>query len=212
MSRVPRIYARDVDRGHIASAPLIRSRATPRLKDGACRPMYDRCTLPCMTELQVTDFQVTAFFPADHAAVAEGKLYVNGGVWDRLNFPVYPQLVPQVSLVAVVRVPYRAYHQDHKFEMRLENAENEPLSFRVEGGFRFGTEPHMRVGDPSHLTVAVPVAGVVLESPGDYSFVFSIDGTDLVRYPLRAVQVVEAPQLRTPPMDPSEEGPPADGG
>ncbi len=173
--------------------------------------MYDTCMLSCMTE-QVTDFEVIAFFPADHASVAEGKLYVNGGIWDRLNFPAYPQLIPPVSLVAVVRVPYRAYHQDHKFEMRLENAENEALSFRVEGGFRFGTEPHMRVGDPSLLTVAVPVSGVVLESPGDYSFVVAVDGTDLVRYPFRAVQVFGAPQLMTPPVDRSDEEPPGDGG
>jgi Family of unknown function (DUF6941) len=174
--------------------------------------MSDTCTFFCMTEQQVTDFEVIAFFPADHASVVEGKLYVNGGIWDRLNFPAYPQAIPLVSLVAVVRVPYRAYHQDHTFGMRLENAENEPLSFRVEGGFRFGTEPHMRVGDPSLLSMAVPVAGVVLEGPGDYSFVFSIDGTDLVRYPLRAVQVVGAPQLLTPPADPSKEGPSGDDG
>lgn len=173
--------------------------------------MSDTCTISCMTE-KVSDFDVIAFFPADHASVVEGKLYVNGGIWDRLNFPAYPQLVPPVSLVAVVRVPYRAYHQDHTFGMRMENAENEPLSFRVEGGFRFGTEPHTRVGDPSLMSVAVPVAGVVLESPGDYSFVFSIDGTDLVRYPLRAVQVVGPPQLGTPRVDPSNEGFPGDDG
>lgn len=160
--------------------------------------MYDKCSLTRMTDAG-TDFEVVAFFPADHASVADNKLYVNGGVWDRLAFPAYPQAVPTLALVAAIRVPYRAHHQDHTFEMLLEDADGNPLSFRVEGQFRFGTEPQKRVGDPSMMTVAVPVTGVVLEKTGDYAFVLKLDGSEVARYLLQAVQAVVAGPMIIPP-------------
>ena len=50
------------------------------------------------------DFKALALFTADHAAVENGKVYVNGGFWDVLNQPSYPAQV-SISLVAVISVP-----------------------------------------------------------------------------------------------------------
>lgn len=152
--------------------------------------MYDTEYHRCMTTGASIDFEVIGFFPADHAAVAEGKLYVNGGIWDRLQFPSYPQVLPQLSLVMALRVPYRAYLQDHKFEMTLEDADAQPTDFRVEGGFRVGADPNLRTGDASVMQLAVPIAGVTLQKAGDYSFVLRLDGTEVSRYQVRAVQVL----------------------
>lgn len=137
-----------------------------------------------------TDFQVVGFFPADHAAVVEGKVYANGAFWDMLRFPSFPQVLPSMSLVTVLRVPYRAYHQDHTITLLLEDTDRQPLGLKVEGGFRVGSEPHMRVGDPTLLPLAVNVNGLTFERPGDYAFKLEVDGSELERYAFRVVQVV----------------------
>jgi hypothetical protein len=128
-----------------------------------------------------TDFEVMGFFPADHAVASEGKVYVNGGFWDTLRFPTYPHTIA-FSLVAVVRVPYRAYHQDHNFELTLEDADGATMPLRIGGSFRVGSEPHMRVGDPTTMPIAANVAQFTFEKPGDFAFVLSIDGTPLARF------------------------------
>lgn len=147
-----------------------------------------------------TDFEVVGFFPADHAAAVEGKVYANGAFWDMLRFPSFPQILPSMSLVTVLRVPYRAYHQDHTVSLLLEDADRQPLGLKVEGGFRVGTEPHMRVGDPTLLPLAVNVNGLTFERPGDYAFKLEVDGAELLRYPFRVVQVVG--QVVGPPGSP----------
>jgi len=45
-----------------------------------------------------------AFFTADHAEALNGKVYLNGGFWNRLNYPQHPAVIPTMALVAVVSV------------------------------------------------------------------------------------------------------------
>jgi hypothetical protein len=135
------------------------------------------------------EYRVHGFFTADHAAVVGGKLYVNGGAWDVLNFPAYPAQIPSISLIIVVRVPSWAYHEDHKLTVEIVDADEEPLDFRVEADFRIGAGAHMRRGDPTIMPVAVPVIGMTIPRAGDYSFVLKIDGNEEARFGVRAVQV-----------------------
>jgi len=139
--------------------------------------------------MTVTDFRVLAFFAADHAQAVGGKVYVNGGFWNRLRFPTYPAIVPSLALVAVVEVPYRAYHQDHSFHLGMVDADGNVLPLNATGDFRVGAEPDMRVGDPTLMPIAIPITGLKIDKPGDYAFTFSIDGAELDRYHVRAVQV-----------------------
>lgn len=159
---------------------------------------------------QPTDIHAIAFFAADHAVVAGGKVFVNGGFWTRLNFATFPQVLP-VGLVAVLNVPFRAYHQDHRLEIGLEDADGRELRLRVEGDFRVGAGPDMKYGDPTVMPVAVMANSVMFEKPGDYSFVLKVDGTELTRYSVRAVQVA-APILpgAIPPPPSGQEPPPQD--
>lgn len=152
-----------------------------------------------MTSLH-TDFEVLAFFTADHAVVEAGKLYVNGGLWDKIAGASYPFAVPPLSLVAGIKVPSRAYHQDHSFEMGLEDADGQSLGFRAEGRFRVGTDPDMRTGDPTTMTFALPVYGVVLPHPGDYSFTLKVDGSPVARYSIRATEPPMSLMLKEGPF------------
>jgi hypothetical protein len=152
-----------------------------------------------MTSLE---FKVLGFFPADHAAAVDGKVYVNGGFWNMLRFQSFPHVMPTFSLVAVLEVPYRAYHEDHKVTLSMEDTDRHPQGLQVEGVFRVGTEPHMRVGDPTVLPFAINVNNVTFERPGDFVFKLEVDGTEMTRYGFRVVQVVGGlPMGAAPPSE-----------
>ena len=139
------------------------------------------------------DFEALALFTADHAAVENGKVYVNGGFWDVLNQPSYPAQV-SISLVAVISVPSRAYLEDHRVTVEMVDADEERLPLKIEGNVRVGAAPHLNPGEPSTLPLAFPLNGVLLERAGDYWFVLSVDGDELARYHMRAIQMVSVPQ------------------
>jgi hypothetical protein len=139
------------------------------------------------------DFEALALFTADHAAAENGKVYVNGGFWDALRQPSYPTEV-SFSLVAVIKVPSRAYLENHRITVEMVDADEERLPLKIEGDVRVGPAPHMNPGEPSILPFAFQLNGVHLERTGDYFFVLSVDGDELARYRIRAIQFVPVPQ------------------
>lgn len=156
--------------------------------------------------MTVTDFRVVAFFAADHAQAVGGKVYVNGGFWNQLSFPIYPAIAPPLALAAVVEVPFRAYHQDHTFRLGMEDADGNVLPLEAAGDFRVGAQAKIRVGDPTLMPVVIPITGLKIDKPGDFSFTFSIDDTELARCQVRAVQVAVPMKLElaTPETDDDE--------
>lgn len=158
-----------------------------------------------MTEPLSRDFELLAFFPADHAEAINGKIYVNGGYWDRLNFQSFPWSL-NLSLVAILRVPFAKYQADHTFAIGMENSDGNRLPLDVQATFRVGANPDMKYGDPTIMPVAVPVAGLLIQRPGDYSFTFEVDAELLGHHRFRAAQI-QVPlqfQLGPPPADPPE--------
>jgi hypothetical protein len=147
----------------------------------------------CMTESGrldwLVDFEALAFFTADHAAVENNKLYVNGGFWNALPRDSFPARVVG-SLALVIKVPATAYLENHHITIQLvyQDHDEESLPFRIDGDFRIGASPHLNRGDPSIISLAFPLEGLVLEQAGEYSFVLSIDGNELKRYRIRAIQ------------------------
>lgn len=140
-----------------------------------------------MTTHATSRFQAAAFFLADHATVENGKVYVNGGFWDRLQFAGFPAAV-NFSVVAVVVVPWRAHNEKHTFSIAFEDADKNPLGGSFDGEFQIGTEPSHRQGDASILPLAMSVAGFAIAGPGEYAAVLSIDGEEIDRWPMRVVQ------------------------
>jgi len=154
----------------------------------------------------LTDFETLAFFTADHAAVESGKAYVSGGLWDQLNFPAYPAQV-SLSLVAVIKVPSRAYLEDHQVTVTMIDEDDNVLPLRIEGHIRVGASPNLRPGDPTIVPIAFPLPGMTIEHTGDYWFVLTIDGNEKARYRIRAVQVgsVYPPASEAPGGEGAEE-------
>jgi hypothetical protein len=142
----------------------------------------------------LVDFEALALFTADHAAVENNKVYVNGGFWNNVFFPSYPARV-NGSLVAVISVPARAYLEDHHISVEIIDPDDELLPFRIDAGVRVGAVPHLNRGDPSIMSAAISLDGLVLERAGDYWFVLSVDGNELKRYRVRAIQ---SPPMQLP--------------
>ena len=85
----------------------------------------------------------------------------------------------------------------------MVDADEARLPLRIDGNVRVGASPHLNPGDPTMVPMAFPLNGVFLERAGDYWFVLSIDGNELGRYRIRAVQAVPATQ---PPLHPTGGG------
>jgi hypothetical protein len=143
------------------------------------------------------NFEALALFTADHAVVENNKVYVNGGFWDTLYLPSYPAQVA-ISLVTVIKVPSRAYLENHNVAVEMVNADEERLPLRIDADLRVGAAPHLNPGDSSLVSMAFPLNGMTLERAGEYWFVLSVDGKELTRYRIRAVQAVQFPQPPPP--------------
>lgn len=142
------------------------------------------------------DLHASAFFTADHAAVENGKLYVNGGFWSRLNFPSFP-VVHNFAVCVVLHIPWRAHNQRHTFDVSFEDADGQVTTNRLEGQFQTVKTADMRTGDYSVVPIAIGINGFVLQRAGDYAAVLQVDRTEVSRWRFRAVQVVSA--LALPP-------------
>jgi hypothetical protein len=169
--------------------------------------LYNLCMTERRSAKSLMDFEALALFTADHAAEENGKVYVNGGFWNSITFPTYPARVA-FSLVAVIRVPARAFLENHQITIEIVDADEERLPFRIDGKMRVGAPAHMKPGDPALVPMAFPLNGLTLQQAGDYWFVLSIDGNELKRYHVRAIQSVPVPQqlpFDAPDSDDAEE-------
>jgi hypothetical protein len=137
----------------------------------------------------ITRFASQGFFPADYATVESGKVYASGAFWSLLRFPEFPAVLPAVSLVAVIRVPFHANFAEHTFAFSVTDQDEKPIAMRIEGVFRTAPTIEHKFGAPSLTSVAIPIHGLKIDRPGEYSFVFTVDDVPLERYQFWAVQV-----------------------
>jgi hypothetical protein len=146
-------------------------------------------------------FEVLAFFAADHAAVENGKVYVNGGFFDRVYFAVFPAPIQSIAVVGLIRVHAQQFQRDHQFVLELQVEGNDKPIVKLEGGFRTLPAPDAEPGEPAHWPLAVPLTGFSLPRAGDYYFVLSINGSEVARYKVRAMQAGIITQM--PPQTPT---------
>jgi hypothetical protein len=116
---------------------------------------------------------------ADHAAVAEGKLFINGGGWTT----TIPDPSP-LAIAGIIDVPWDETNKQHTFRLELLDTDGhavlvdtpngqEPLF--VEGGFEVGRPPGVKAGTP----LPFPFAFGIMKPPlqvGRYEWRLSIDG------------------------------------
>jgi hypothetical protein len=127
-------------------------------------------------------------FLADRAEAINGKLYVMGGAWDRLQVPELPGPLPvPISVAVVITVPWSLTNREFTFSLELVDVDNAPLPITEEGEvfsipFEVGRPPGLRQGRPQKNVLSVTIGpGLEFEKPGTYSFRGMIDGEELSR-------------------------------
>ena len=151
-------------------------------------------------------------FLADSVVSAEGKLFVQGGAWNIVNVSEFPFRMPRCGIAIVVRVPYTATNQTHKFELSLldEDGGEFPLSdappgveavdgkiHRLGSDFNVGRPPTIEPGDEQLVALAINIDGLTFENPGRYEFIAELDGSEAKRLPFRVALIPQmAPVYR----------------
>jgi hypothetical protein len=154
---------------------------------------------------RLTSFRARGFFPADFAAVENGKVYASGAYWSLLRFETFPAVLPSMALIAVIEVPFHAYQADHAVEMSLVDPDDKPRGLRVGGVFRSAPGIEAKYGAPGLVPLVVPVHGLQVDGPGDYSFVLKVDTKEIDRYSFSVIQVASVPTAYQPPASPAAE-------
>lgn len=127
-------------------------------------------------------------FLADRAEAINGKLYVMGGAWDRLQVPELPGPLPvPISVAVVITVPWSLTNREFTLSLELVDVDNTPVASSEEEGvfsipFEVGRPPGLREGRPQKSVLSVMIGpGLEFEKPGTYSFRGLIDGEELNR-------------------------------
>lgn len=117
---------------------------------------------------------------ADHAAAAEGKLYINGGGWS-VTGPV-----PAPSAIAIlIQVPWDQTNMHHQLRLELVDADGQPVMVEgpegeqplfVEAGFEVGRPPGIRPGTPLDVPLALNLGPMPLPPGGRFTWQLYIDG------------------------------------
>jgi hypothetical protein len=155
--------------------------------------------------------QVEAFL-ADSVASAEGKLYVQGAGWNVINTAKVPTRHPRIGLGLIIRVPYTATNQMHKFELYLEDADGNELPLadappgtempdekirRLGGQFNVGRPPTLQPGDEQLVAMAINLDGLMFDRQDSYKFVIELDGSREKELSFRVNQVLQPSPIRT---------------
>ena len=118
---------------------------------------------------------------ADHAQVAEGKLYINGGGWSITG----PDPIPY-AIAMLIDVPWDQTNVQHNLLLELLTSDGEPVtvptesgeeSVKAKGQFEVGRPPGTKPGS----TISMPFAITFSPAPplppgGQYVWALSIDG------------------------------------
>jgi hypothetical protein len=152
-----------------------------------------------------SDMQIEAFL-ADSVASAEGKLYVQGAGWNVINTAKVPVRHSRIGVGLIIRVPYTATNQMHKFEVYLQDADGNELPLadgppetetpdgkirRLGGQFNVGRPPTLQPGDEQLVALAINIDGLIFDRADSYKFVIELDGSPEKALPFRVNQVVQ---------------------
>ena len=118
---------------------------------------------------------------ADHAQVADGKLWIAGGGWSWIG-----HVNCSFGVGMLVEVPWDRLNEKHQFRLELLDADGQPVipirtdgveePVVVEGEFVGGRPPEQRPGTPVTIPLAMNVHGMQLEPEQRYQWQLSING------------------------------------
>ena len=127
--------------------------------------------------------QLTTMMLADGAHVANGKLYVLGGQWDRLPVAAFPAHHPSMTVALVLQIEYTEAPKSYTLTIEL-SLDGRPEAVKAVGKFAIGHAPVQARGAPQFAPIAIPFNNVPFGGPGRYEWVISVDDQELGRLPI----------------------------
>lgn len=113
---------------------------------------------------------------ADHADIAAGKLYVNGGGWDMLTANTPFPVAQHMAIAAAFSVPWEDTNQRHTIEIEVLTADGESLA-KAGGQIEVGRPAGLPPGQTQRAQLAVNLT-LTLTGPGTYVIVSRIEGQE----------------------------------
>ena len=118
-------------------------------------------------DLGIEQLEVDWLILADHAEVIGGKLYMNGGGWNRVatkgSFPV----TKSFSVALAIRVPWTLTNRPHKFEITVQNDDATEALASIGGQIETGRPAGIPPGS-SQISQMAANWNVTFRNPGDY--------------------------------------------
>jgi hypothetical protein len=116
---------------------------------------------------------------ADHAQIADGKMFIAGGGWTEMAGPV------PFAVALMIDVPWHATNAQHQFTMELidQDGQNvtvptpngeEPL--KLDGQFEVGRPPGARPGSSFPTMYVLKIGGLPIAPGAHYEWRLMIDG------------------------------------
>lgn len=116
----------------------------------------------------------------DHAAVAEGKLYISGGGWTVTG----PQPVPS-ALALLLHVPWDLANTKLTFQLRLLHEDGQPVTqlgplgatpVEIGGDIEVGRPPGLRKGTPLAAPLAINLPPLALAPGSRFAWELTVNG------------------------------------
>ena len=120
---------------------------------------------------------------ADAARVADNKLYVFGGQWDRVYTHSFPATHANLTVVLVIEVSYSEALTDHHLRVALMR-DGENMGPEARGVINVGHAPGTTPGAPSYVPIALPFEHIVFNRAGRYEWVVSLNDEPMGFVPL----------------------------
>ena len=117
---------------------------------------------------------------ADHAEVAEGKLFINGGGWTVTG----PDPIP-FGIAMYIEVPWDRANTKHTFQLELVDADGQPVTVETDDGeqpitgsgeFEVTRPLGIKAGTPLPIPMALNFAPLPLPPGGRFEWRLSING------------------------------------
>ena len=136
---------------------------------------------------------------ADAARVAESKLYVFGGQWDRIYTPTFPATHAGLTVVLVIEVSYVEALTDHHLHVALMS-DGTAVGAEAKGVINVGHAPGTTPGAPSYVPIALPFVALQFDRPGRYEWVVTINDEPVGSIPLEVMMTPGAVEEPAPPF------------
>lgn len=125
----------------------------------------------------------------DHAEVAEGKLFINGGGWDQIA----PNGGP-TGVAVVVHVPWDETNRPKTVRLALIDDDGHPViqptpdgqgAVQFEMGFEVGRPPGLPHGNEVPVPMALNFPPLSLAPSQGYAWLLTVNGEELARASFR---------------------------